>query len=340
MIGRVSIQRIRGGLIKVKAIRMKVSRFSSVDTASKGSNNNDYDSHKATSSNQSSTSTIDDQNRKSTSDSYLSLFGTKIFSLFMKRLSTRSTSKREGEEEAKGILFPYEFDHLVPEKALYEQCFQMIQNHSNTLANKNSTFNTYIDKSSIPGDSGNGLFAKSFIPKGTLISFYPGAYYPPLPLWTVGLPDGLIATDLRPTGRGRFEDAYRIYHSNGGYFDGLKGVSSPIALAHLINHPPRIFSPNVVSIDFLWKSLCKSTGLSLNHPTIHTLNQLAVGTDWFLDPITEEIVKIKESPNYPLAGIVFVSSKDIQPGQELFYDYRYDVKVYKPDWYEPVEEKK
>eukprot|EP01041_Mallomonas_annulata_P003755 gene3755-7454_t len=192
----------------------------------------------------------------------------------------------------------------------------------------------------LPG-AGMGIFLNRPIPPRTIVTLYPGIYYPPCPVWTVASPSGDPVIRLTPTIR----NEYTINCDNiGGFIDGSKGSSSPYAVAHLINHPPKGCLPNVVSIDFSWTDFFRhcsslhgahdSEALIAIKQHVSAINSMGEG-DWYVDPHTDEVVRL--SPDCaPLAGMAFLSTKNIDAGQELLYDYRYGPGN-APEWYSPVD---
>lgn len=155
--------------------------------------------------------------------------------------------------------------------------------------------------------------------------------------------------------------AYQIHcNKYGGYIDAIDGsldrVSTAFATGHLVNHPPYQVQPNVAPVDFLWDSVLQSVGLSMCSQTrevIERINRIGKGV-WFVDmnrkkeltassgaTDTDEASNINtvmlSADCAPLQGLALVALRDIEEGEELFLDYRYDPRDVHlhPDWYHP-----
>ena len=108
---------------------------------------------------------------------------------------------------------------------------------------------------------------------GTVCCFNPGVQYPPLPVWAAVLEDIVDAQPGRHLSiNGDDMEAYLINLEahGGGYLDSHPSVLSaevyshkcasspppppnPLAIGHIINHPPRGGYANLITKNFLWE---------------------------------------------------------------------------------------
>lgn len=192
-------------------------------------------------------------------------------------------------------------------------------------------------------DAGNGVISKGVIPKHQFVSFYPGFYFPPPPIYSIGSSSGDFCIRQGEV----FENvsAYRIScSSNGGFLDssGYPRSSLPFSDGDIINHPPKGKSPNVFPVDFSWKRLIAtskqwskaSQELLLEYK--NETNKLGEGL-WYVDGTSLEPVYLTPEIFHPDAGIVIVSLAEIQDDSELLMDYRFNPNTEIPFWYTPVD---
>lgn len=192
-------------------------------------------------------------------------------------------------------------------------------------------------------DAGNGVISKGVIPKHRFVSFYPGFYCPPPPIYSVGSASGDFC--IRQGEVLENLSAYRINCiNNGGILDssGYPRSSLPFSDGDIINHPPKGKSPNVFPIDFSWKKLITSSkqwskssqDLLLKYK--NETNKLGQGL-WYVDGTSLEPVYLSPEINHPDAGIVIVSLTDIKDDTELLMDYLFNTDSEVPFWYTPVD---
>lgn len=203
-----------------------------------------------------------------------------------------------------------------------------------------------ITRPSLIPNSNNGVFVQGSVKRGTILSLYPGLYYPALPLCAIHNAIGesslsLINIDYLSSNN---EYIINLNHS-GGYLDGKDidktvPTKNPYAIAHMVNHPSSKYYPNVISLDFLWKDvyeMCyhgnKNEFHSFNEFSKHVPNCFANGP-WYVDSTTNEIIMINDGtvPCH-LAGLAYMALEDIHDGSELYFDYKYPASC-RPDWYE------
>lgn len=191
------------------------------------------------------------------------------------------------------------------------------------------------------------------VTKGTVVALYPGVYYPPVPVYAIGAPDGSYCQTASLV-RHMWDD--NVYCINlidvGGYVDGhivgdkhksLSSSLSGFSVGQMINHPSKAHSPNVTTFEFLWSDVYEAAevktadNLSLAEFLALVPNRMGEGP-WFVDPSTNEVVKIGEGSVQPkLAGLAMVALDDIADGSELFFNYKLGPKD-RPDWYHDPEE--
>jgi len=203
-----------------------------------------------------------------------------------------------------------------------------------------------VIKSSSVTNAGFGVFLKGFASKGTIVSFYPGFYVPPLPVAAVLSSSGdfPIKPDMiNSNHRSQYEICC---NSIGGTLDSteyfVKTRLDQYCHADLVNHPPLKVKPNVTPIDFLWSRLIDDIDSYLDDQGRTALLTYSTSTNslhrglWYVDGGTFDPVYVP-SEGVPCGGIALVTTTDIEDGEELFMDYRYDPSDPElPEWYHPV----
>lgn len=155
----------------------------------------------------------------------------------------------------------------------------------------------------------------------------------------------------------------------GGYLDGAAhareargaaaaGQCAGWCTAALANHPPRGIEPNVEAIAVDWggdeNNHLHLTGAvpgaekekekekSASAPSAYSTQRVAqklvnppTSTTWYVDGGTGERVIVP--PTVPTKGLVFLASRQIEPGSEIYFNYRLSPTDY-PEWYAHVPE--
>jgi hypothetical protein len=238
-------------------------------------------------------------------------------------------------------LFTNREDVIEPEwinrQRIFSESLQLLSSLPGSVVGQHRGYGVDIRQSTIP-NSGFGVFAEKDFSKGQVVTLYPGTFYPPLPNWLVALPDGNAAVDLRPQNTD-FCNVYKINCLIGGALEAKEMISSNIALAHLVNHPPKGTLPNVISYEFHWNDFFRDVPTE-NLPKIkeitHSLSEIRPGTPWFIDPNTQQIEYMTEDCA-PIVGMVFIANRDIRKGEEFFFNYKFQKGKDLPEWYHPVE---
>merc|ERR1712129_376946 len=120
-----------------------------------------------------------------------------------------------------------------------------------------------------------------------------------------------------------------------GIMDGFKphermdrvNDHSPFAVGQLVNHPSRGTAPNVDWQEFLWEDRDEEVRVNRLHSGL-----------WYLDPVTMEPVNMPaqgSAVRIPVPGIAIVALRDLEPGEELYMNYRFNPPY--PAWYSPVD---
>ena len=136
-------------------------------------------------------------------------------------------------------------------------------------------------------------------------------------------------------------------------------------VAALANHPPRGVEPNVVAVDVAWAEASEGreatvsrdarsgadatpfpprrggTRLAVDSRSSsdverlarRTLNPVKRNGPWYVDGATGSPVTVL--PTTPTRGVAFVAARALEPGTEVFFDYRLSSRPL-PAWYAPV----
>jgi hypothetical protein len=202
-------------------------------------------------------------------------------------------------------------------------------------------FKLDVRPSSIPS-AGRGVFAARSAVPGQVVALMPGLVYPKqhhrdIPgypsfgnesMLMMSRHDGHVI-DSRAFERFNISDeSMREYNAARRKRDGQYGVDSlwfhqglrehpsPLALGHIINHPPSGTSPNVLPAPVDWR-------------------------DSDVSRIPWSLYKVPGMEAVPavVPGIAFVATRSIEHGEELFVNYRLNPGVVGglPTWYEAVD---
>jgi hypothetical protein len=221
--------------------------------------------------------------------------------------------------------------------------------------------NVRVGPSSIDG-AGEGIFCVKGAAAGKLLCVHPGTVH--------------LASAVRQAseiGQGKLYE--RIFMNDLPHcvqlFDGTvidAGKDSegewekhPFAVGHKCNHPPKGFPPNVIKCPFWWnphpkvnvifagfpEDAIKKSSLSDEETDEEeqkaresTSKQSLADRFGLVEKIRTELgFKTSDASKGVIRGLGFVSTRDIEPGEELFVNYRYNPKVPAPAWYHPVDVK-
>jgi len=218
-----------------------------------------------------------------------------------------------------------------------EQIFSLFhqwinENQAKQLESR-TDFHLKLEKSSLSA-AGNGVHLEGFVPPGTVVAFYPGIVYEPPhfksmpnhpqidlenPYLFIRSDDAIIdskgfsinRTEVKP-----FEQFLK------GKRDFDKIGTNPLAIGHMINHPPESKVPNVMSYSYNFPKKLKENPqfLSLIPNSYFQENPF-----WF----PAEIPLMKT--------LLLITTKYVR-NEELFLNYRYNPAAHKPEWYKAVDE--
>lgn len=216
------------------------------------------------------------------------------------------------------------------------------------------------------GVSGRGVFLDHGVsPKGSVVTLYPGVYYPPPPLWAIGSQDTasgdiVSSLSLRLDDTTKNNDYLISLEATGGAIDaytyqrlGTEAAFADLPLlhccGHLLNHPNAGQHANCDVVDFSWKEVLGDDkgdlGESLRPERV---NPIASGL-WVIDAVTSQrhytdgtasaadapnTLTAVTSPRPPLAGLAIVATRPIKAGEPLLLDYK--LRPPHPPWYTPA----
>ena len=223
-----------------------------------------------------------------------------------------------------------------------------------------------VRRSRVP-NAGHGLFATRRVARGELVAVYAGVYTPPAPPVTPGA-DGVSI--LIPRAVPGDDGRYVVHLPAGGYLDGAEhaarartradaGACAGWGVAALANHPPEGRAPNVEAVEVRWEETRtpgwtrERDGETLDDPgdadarrsrsstspweraARASLNPTTSAT-WYVDGATGEAAKVP--PSVPTRGLAFLARREMEPGEEVFFDYRLDPGDEDlPEWYRPTD---
>ncbi|TMW60595.1 hypothetical protein Poli38472_000637 [Pythium oligandrum] len=171
-----------------------------------------------------------------------------------------------------------------------------------------------VEASSVP-NAGEGVKIQGRLPIGSLVALFPGAVYLPEHFKK---PQYLREVSNNVYARARF-DSIIIDAKN-----ETPSPRNPLAVAHKINHPPAGSSPNVMPFSY-------------DFPP----------EEPFTDPDYQQFIpnSFVEMPSRIsmfgkralVHGLAFITTADIEDGEELFLNYRYNPDNELPEWYTSVD---
>jgi hypothetical protein len=205
--------------------------------------------------------------------------------------------------------------------------FELEKLHKQTVLSmlgRNSSLKHSLESKCSKIDSaGDGLFLRGFARKNSVVVLYPGRFYPSIPPQLSAVGDAPIKLPVSS------ELGDHVFIMNcrtlGGFLDGKYGSSNNFGQGHMINHPPSGFLPNVAPVEFFWRDI-------LHLQPEHLWNDVEIinFTDkgvWYIDPTSYEIIYTTKNMHNLLVGCAFITLRDIQDGEELYFNYEYPPKV-------------
>lgn len=230
-------------------------------------------------------------------------------------------------------------------------CEQMIKqqviDHFECFENSNTKpdFALSIRKSLINHpEAGKGVFIKEGrIREGQVSAIYPGTVIPPSEISEIN--DNL----LNPTKMTQRPDDFIIQAAN--------EPAKYLNFAHMINHPPKNSSANVMFIYYTFPKeeqdqehfLLQLAMLRINNPfsvkqTIPKGFSKYISNRFLNDrtPSLLDYLKLQQFSSLKVAEIfaptvVALATRDIEKGEELYLDYHYDPDIEQPSWYDHVD---
>lgn len=222
------------------------------------------------------------------------------------------------------------FSKLEPEEDESTKKFNAIPFLGSITNNNTKTsveFQLEVKKSSLP-NAGNGLFLKSeaSIYPGTAVCLYPGLVH-----LSELLKDRDHLNSLLPD-----DDFMLFVRTDNSLIDARSRdqvPKNPYAFGHMINHCGNDKKPNVVQVSYDFKIDLRSWRSFPQELRKHIPNR-------YVKPLA--FFSMLENHSIIMQSAVFLSSRYINPGDELLMDYRLNPTSKFPSWYTPfdVEESK
>jgi len=199
-------------------------------------------------------------------------------------------------------------------------------------------------------EAGQGVFMRGNAPAGKVAALYPGIVY--FPFQVQEIQDARFRRgDDDPAAMKRYADLFLMEDGSPNMhitqlYDGttinakegsVSRKANVFAVGHKVNHPPKGLLPNVMLCPFTFTgAMMKSMEERAQDVNDYIPNKLiddpqlkTIGMDWILSRKDEL-----------LRSLAYVAIREIEDGEELFINYRYDPKLDEsllPDWYEPVD---
>jgi len=208
-------------------------------------------------------------------------------------------------------------------------------------------FFTEVKESTVEG-AGSGAFVRGNVAAGTVVALYPGKVFMPFQM------KRLADAKFRAGHPGSNSPAEKLHEQIFGFpnepnpyatqrIDGVVLVSNDgststkpnyFACGHMINHPPKGCTPNVVACPFDFRNSFVES-------------QVQTGQDSFKAYIPNKLIKKDEiTPSWwwwmmdrelYVPSMVYITSRDLMDGEELFLNYRFNPNLKTPKWYSPVD---
>jgi hypothetical protein len=218
--------------------------------------------------------------------------------------------------------FPLQFDNVSTSKTA------LLKHIQSQLG-----FSVQVRESSVKG-AGDGVWLNGRAQKGSIVAIYPGIVYSPVDLRSKSILEKLYPDDYhflycRYDGV-LIDGRSALQTQDNEHLSKTKLFSHPFGVGHMLNHPPKGTSPNVVALacDIPSKQFSKIGGtfpldlLDCLPNRYHTAPSLLKGT---------------YSPAVMMRTVVMMANRSLED-EELFLDYRFSPKVERPEWYTPVDD--
>ena len=183
--------------------------------------------------------------------------------------------------------------------------------------------------STASASAGDGVFVNGSVAAGSVVALYPGDVY---------VPEQLDQNTVEKLFEGGNDLVLGRYDRT--FIDGASGAraraANPLAVGHLVNHPPRGMTPNVLQFGFDFASDDIKPGVGAAPLPAHLRylipNKFATSTD----SIKHILVERTRRPAVLVPSLVLVTTRAVQD-EELFLNYRLNPRLPAPDWYSSVD---
>lgn len=175
-------------------------------------------------------------------------------------------------------------------------------------------FSLAVEESSVP-DAGEGVKMRGFASIGSLVALYPGVVYLPE---HYKKEEYLKELSNNPFARARFDSVI---------IDAKNESSTPrnsLAVAHKINHPPSGIPPNVLAFGFEFPP---------EEPFTSEEYEKLIPNRFVKEPSRLSMFGKRALVH----GLAFIATANIEDGEELFLNYRYNPDRPLPKWYTPID---
>lgn len=213
-------------------------------------------------------------------------------------------------------------------------------------------FNLSVEESLIEG-AGYGVICNGIAPAGSIVAIYPGSSYLAFQVERIQKKfqqsTGLLSLSMRPAtsteylrafydlfGTKKQPNLHMAQRYDGGTVNSKIGGKARFrncfAVGHMINHPPPKYTPNVLICPFDFDNdYMRKQSASFDN---YIPNELYTNPNIF----PRWMSRLREKQSL-VPSLVFVASREIQDGEELLVNYRFNPKLEKlwPAWYTPVD---
>ena len=191
--------------------------------------------------------------------------------------------------------------------------------------------------------AGQGVFLAGGAPPGSVVALYAGISYEPADL--ISLPGGIATFEGNEYLMARHDRTIVDGSARARALLSAEAVDCPLAVGHLINHPPAGTAPNVVpaalDVDVVvppeLAALLPNLAYRQAEPQL-LLEGGAAPPSGLLEMLRKSIrdAGSEEGGVHVLRGLALISSREVRD-EELFLNYRLNPANAYPPWYAPVD---